>query len=105
MVGEDYSNYIPDDALEEIREYEEEIREGKRRRKHYPSSRDLVEAVKEAALRARGLHPDDFPSLVIEILREKGFDTDLVTIKRIWRTYEKLVRTGVIPDTLGVVEW
>ncbi len=99
----DYSQYIPEDLLEEIEEYEKEIRAGKRKKRNYPSSRDIVLAVKEAALKARGLHPDDFPRIVLEILEEQGFDTSYVTVKRIWRVYEKLVRSGVIPDTLGVV--
>ncbi len=105
MVGEeiDYSEIVPEDVLEEIKEYEEKTSGGRKTKKKYPSSRDIVEAVKEAALKARGLHPDEFPDLVYQILEEQGFDTRHVTVKRIWRTYEKLVRTGAIPDTLHVV--
>ncbi len=103
MDEKDIANYIPEDVLEEILEYEEQHRGRKKKHKPYPSSRDIVEAVEEAALKARGIHPDNFPELVLEILREKGFDTSHVNIKRIWRTYEKLVREHVIPDTLGVV--
>ncbi len=104
MVEEeiDYSEIVPEDVLEEIEEYEEKTDRWKTRKK-YPSSRDIVEAVKEAALHARGIHPDEFPDIVYQILWEQGFDTRYVTVKRIWRTYEKLVRTGVIPDTLHVV--
>ena len=104
MVEEeiDYSEIVPEDVLEEIEEYEEKPDKRKTRKK-YPSTRNIVEAVKEAALRARGIHPDEFPDLVYQILGEQGFDTRYVTMKRIWRTYEKLVRTGVIPDTLHVV--
>jgi hypothetical protein len=99
----DYSEYVPEDVLEEIREYGG--RGTAKRKKPFPSSRDIVEAVKEAALIARGIHPDEFPDLVFRILEERGFDTRFVTIKRIWRTYENLVRRGVIPDTLHVVTW
>jgi predicted transcriptional regulator len=99
----DYSSYVPEDLLREIEEYEEQYKKTGRRRKNYPSSRDIVEAVREAALKSRGIHPDDFPRIVIETLKDKGFDTELVTVKRVWRIYEKLVRTGVIPDTLGVL--
>ena len=104
MIEEiDYSEYLPEDLLQEIMEYEEE---NKRRGKRvFPSSRDIVEAVKEAALMARGIHPDEFPDLVLKILKEQGFDTRYVTVKRIWRVYENLVRRGVIPDTLRVVTW
>ncbi len=104
MIDEiDYSEYIPEDLLEEIKRYEEEIRSGRRKKRNYPSSRDIVETVREAALSARGIHPDEFPDIVLQLLREKGFDTSYVTVKRIWRVYEKLIRMGVIPDTLGVV--
>ncbi len=99
----DYSQYIPEDLLEEIKEYERETR--RKGKKKYPSSRDIVETVKEAALMARGIHPDEFPDLVIQLLQEKGFDTSYVTVKRIWRVYENLVRRGVIPDTLHVVTY
>jgi hypothetical protein len=99
----DYSSYVPEEALEEIREYEEEVKGRRHRKKNYPTSRDIVETVKEIALTVRGIHPHDFPEIVLQALRDKGFDTSYVTVKRIWRTYEKLVREGVIPDTLGVV--
>lgn len=97
----DYSQYVPKDLLEEIKEYEKETRRKVKRK--YPSSRDIVETVKEAALMARGIHPDEFPDIVIQLLKEKGFDTSYVTVKRIWRVYENLVRRGVIPDTLHIV--
>ncbi|ABN69659.1 hypothetical protein Smar_0552 [Staphylothermus marinus F1] len=104
MVEEiDYSEYIPEDLLEEIMEYEKENK--RRNKKIYPSSRDIVETVKEAAIMARGVHPDEFPDIVLRLLKEKGFDTRYVTVKRIWRVYENLVRKGVIPDTLHVVSW
>ncbi len=100
---------IPEDVLEDLREIAEEIAaeaRGRRRGKRkLPSTRDIAEAVAEAALRARGVPPEEFPNIVLEILEEQGFDTRYVTVKRIWRTYESLVRRGVIPDTLGVVMW
>jgi len=94
-------DYVPEDVLEEI--LEEERRITKKKKSPYPSSRDIVEAVIEAARMARGIHPDEFPELVIKILEDRGFDTRHVTVKRIWGTYESLVRRGVIRDTLGVI--
>ncbi len=98
---------IPEDVLEELREaekeLEEELRGSRRKRRRYPSTRDVAEAVREAAAMASGIDPGEFPNLVREILESKGFYTGLVTDKRIWRTYETLVRRGVIRDTLGVV--
>lgn len=97
----DYSDYIPEDVLREVREAEKKPRRrGKRR--SYPTSRDIAGAVVEAARRGPR-DPHGFPDLVLRILEERGFDTSHVTVKRIWRTYEALVRRGVISDVLGVV--
>ena len=99
----DYSDYLPEDVLKEIEEAEREIAErAPRRKKPYPSSRDVVEAVIEAVRRFDG-HPDEFPDFVLNLLRSKGFEVRHVTVKRIWRTYENLVRKGVIGDKLGVL--
>ncbi len=99
----DYSDYVPEDMLEEVLEYEKSVKRGKSRVR-YPSSKDIVEAVKVAAERARGVHPHDFPEIVYRVLEEWGFSTKFVTIKRIWRTYETLVLRGIIRDVLNVVK-
>lgn len=100
---------MPDDVIEDLMriksEVEEERRPRKRARRNLPSTRDIVDAVREAASMARGVNPAEFPVIVREILEERGFTTKFVNDKRIWRTYEDLVRRGVIPDTLGVVNW
>ncbi len=100
---------IPEDVLEDLmevaREIEREASRAPRGRRRLPSSRDLAEVVAEAALAARGVPPEEFPSIVLSLLEERGFDVRFVNVKRIWRTYESLVRRGVIPDTLGVVMW
>ena len=100
---------IPEDVLDDLKEIANEIASEyatkKRGKGKLPSSRDLARIVAEAALQARGINPDDFPDIVIKLLEEEGFNTRYVTVKRIWRTYETLVRRGVIPDTLGVVMW
>lgn len=96
-------DYIPEDVLKEVLEEEARMKEEKKRRSDYPSSRDIVEAVIEAAKMARGIHPDEFPNIVLDILRDRGFNVKFVTIKRIWSTYESLVRRRVIRDVLGVI--
>jgi hypothetical protein len=93
---------VPEDALREVLEAEER-RPKRRRRLPYPRGRDLAEAVVEAARLYAG-HPDGFPDFVLEVLEAKGFYTGHVTVKRIWRMYESLVRRGVIGDLLGVVD-
>ena len=103
VVELDYSLVVPEDVLRDVLEAEEEFRVKKRLRKRFPSSRDIVYAVLEAIHRAYGIHPDEFPDLVYSILEGKGFSTKHVTVKRIWRVYEKLVRSHVAPDVLNVV--
>lgn len=100
---------LPEDVLEDLEavasEIESETRARVKRKVRLPSSRDLAEVVAEAALQARGVPPEEFPSIVIKLLEERGFYTKYVNEKRIWRVYESLVRRRVIPDTLGVVMW
>lgn len=96
-------DYVPEDVLEEVLK-ETSRKELKQTKKPYPSARDIVETIIIASAMARSIHPDEFPQLVIKMLEDKGFDTRHVTVKRIWRTYEKLVREGTIRDVLGVVE-
>ena len=108
MAGSgEFPDEIPEDVIEDLMEAEEELREPQRakRKKRYPSTRDIAEAVRAVALMYRGGDPSEFPERVLEYLEEQGFYVGHVTEKRIWRTYETLVRRRVIPDTLGVVEW
>jgi len=93
----DYSELIPEDLLEEIRRYERE--EKSKEKVQFPSSRDIVEAMKAASLVSKGgIHPDEFPEVVANMLREKGFDTRFVSAKRVWKVYENLVERGIIPE-------
>jgi len=102
----DYSRFIPEDVLKDVLEAErKKTSRGKKDKEKYPSSRDIVDAVVKAVSHAHGIHPDNFPDLVYSILEDQGFSTKFVTVKRIWRTYENLVRRGVIRDILGVISY
>ncbi len=105
--GDDISlDYVPEDGLREVLEEEERILRTLRKRsvkKPYPSNRDIVEAIRYVLASRFIEHPDEFPDAVIEVLEERGFETRHVTVKRIWRLYETLVRKGVIRDELGVL--
>ena len=102
----DYSLFIPEDVLEDVLMAEREsASKGKKSKEKYPSSRDIVDAIVKAVSYAHGIHPDNFPDLVYSILEDQGFSTKFVTVKRIWRTYENLVRRGVIGDILGVISY
>ena len=99
-------DYVPEEGLREVLEEEERILRSMRaryRKKPYPSNRDIVEAIREALATKHIEHPDEFPDAVIEVLEERGFETRHVTVKRIWRLYETMVRKGVIRDELGVL--
>ncbi|MEM4443796.1 MAG: hypothetical protein QXJ21_00390 [Thermofilum sp.] len=72
-------------------------------RKPYPRNSDIVEALKEV-LSEVILSPDELPQRVRARLEEKGFYAGLVSNKRVWSLYEKLVREGRLPDSLGVVQ-
>ncbi|RUM47333.1 MAG: hypothetical protein DSY37_02790 [Hyperthermus sp.] len=93
----------PLDVIREIEEQTPRERSGGRRRRPYPTGRELAEAIVEVSQAYNG-HPDDFPQAVIEYLEGEGFDTRHVTVKRIWRIYESLVRRRVMADRLGVVQ-
>ena len=97
---------IPEELLEEIEEIEEELGlkpVRQRRQKRYPSNKDVAEAIIEVASTYGFAGPQDFPTAVRGNLEVKGFYTGLVNDKRIWRTYETLVRNGRMRDYLGVL--
>ena len=98
-------DYVPEDVLHEVLVAEKEFKKSKKKRRaRYPTSRDLVEVVIETSQVCRGIHPHDFPQLVLKALEQRGFSTKYVTVKRIWGVYESLVRRHVIVDVLGVVK-
>ncbi len=74
------------------------------RKKPYPRNSDIAEAIKEVMSRNPLIHPGDFVDYVKRLLEEKGFYTGLVTGKRIWRIYERMVKRGEIVDFLDVVK-
>ncbi len=102
MTRDPLLSVLPEDALRDVLEVEDENRRRRRSRRPYPTRRDIAEAVAEAARIFYG-HPDEFPDLVYKLLEERGFYTGLVTVKRIWGIYEELVKKNVIADYLGVM--
>jgi hypothetical protein len=100
-LGEEDIYDVPEDVLKEVIESEEKPSREVRKYK-YPSQRDIAEAVKTVALTYK-VDPAVFPDEVLRYLEEKGFNVRHVNVKRVWGTYEKLVRTGQMRDVLGVV--
>ena len=97
-----------DDVIEDLEESYKELeslrRQSKKKKLRYPSSRDVYETVKETVHSiSPELNPVEFPEVVREILKSRGFYTGLITDKRIWRAYRILVAKKSIPDVLGVL--
>ncbi len=99
---------VEEDVIEDLEKSFEELeklrRRNKRKKLRYPSSRDIYNTVKEAAnLISPTLNPADFPGVVRDILKSRGFYTGLVSDRRIWRAYKILVAKKNIPDILGLL--
>ena len=73
------------------------------RKKPYPRNYDIENAIFYVAGNKFFIHPDDLVREVVKILEERGFYTGLVTPKRIWRIYEKMVKQGKIYDFFLVI--
>jgi hypothetical protein len=73
-------------------------------RRKYPYNKDLVNAIRSVVYECFLIEPQMFYEAVINKLSKQGFDTRYVTVKRIWRIYEEMVRRKVISDVLSVVE-
>ncbi len=76
----------------------------KKRKKGYPHTSDVMEAIMEILSDDVYVKPELFYDKVKAKLEDKGFKTSYLTVKRVWRIYEEMVRKGRIYDALGVVE-
>lgn len=74
------------------------------RKRPYPRDSDIASAITKALSRYPLIKPDEFVEAVLHALEDEGFYTRLVTAKRVWRVYEKLVRSGRLYDYLMVVK-
>jgi hypothetical protein len=70
----------------------------------YPSSSDVADAVRLVLYFKPLMDPSSLVGLVKEELRRRGFYAGLVNTRRVWRVYLDLVRRGLLPDLLDVVE-
>jgi len=94
-------DWVPEELLEEVLK---EIERGKKKEvnKRRPTRKDLMRVIKKAL--SYDVRAQDFVDLVYELLEEEGFETKFTTVKRIWATYEEMVRKGFIVDYLDVVK-
>ena len=96
-------DHIPEDVLKEVEEAEgRRGRRGRGRRGRRPARSDIMRAVAEVASGPL-IRPEEFPDLVRERLEQEGFDTSRLSDKRVWATYEEMVRRGKLRDYLHVL--
>lgn len=92
----DYSDYVPEELLREVKEFEESARvRGVHRKRRYPSDRDVAEAVKAVAGGYVSRHTlDHLYESVKRYLEERGFDVSAMSESRFWRVVTAMVRRG-----------
>jgi len=95
-------DWVPEEALREVLEEIEKERRVRKVNKRRPTRKDLMKVIVEAL--SAGPSPQEFVDVVYEILEQKGFETKFTNVKRIWRTYEEMVKKGFIQDYLDVVK-
>ena len=85
-----------------MREVLEQLKDESPRKvnKRRPTRKDLMKVILEAL--KEDPRPQDFPDFVYDLLEAKGFNVRFTSVKRIWETYEMMVKKGFIDDVLGV---
>ncbi len=76
----------------------------KKRKKGYPHNSDIMEVIMEISNKEIFIKPEDFYNKVKTKLEDKGFKTSFLTIKRVWRIYEEMIKKKMIYDFLEVMK-
>ncbi len=96
-------DWVPEELVKEVLEEEERLRRRERKiNRRRPTRKDLMQAIAKALSEVS--RPHDLPDRVYEILEERGFNTKFTSVKRIWETYEYMVKKGFLLDVLGVMK-
>ena len=96
-------DWVPEDVLKEVLEEEERLKPRRKRvNKRRPTRKDLMEAITVALSDIS--KPYELPDRVYEVLEQRGFTTRFTSVKRIWETYEYMVKKGFLLDVLGVMK-
>lgn len=103
FVSDSYDNYLPEELVKEVEEYEKNFtRSRQKRRSKFPSNEDIVNAILEVTGGALARYNvENLYDLVLEHLRSKGFDTSMVTESRVERLVSSLIRRGALADRLS----
>lgn len=99
---DNYDQYIPDDLVKEIDEYEKKYRSPSGRSKGVlPSNEDIVNAIIEVTGGTITRHNiNDIYDNVIKYLKSQGFNTSAVTASRVERLVSTLLKRGVLSKKL-----
>jgi len=87
LTSKNWGNYVleevPEDVLQDIREYEETYfaTRKKRRKMPLPTNKDIAAAIRRVVRQYYG-RPEDFPDSVREYLESRGFYVGLIRDER-----------------------
>lgn len=100
--SDSYDQYIPEDVVKEINEYEKKHRIAPSRTKaRFPSNEDIVDAILNVTGgKLTRYNIENLYDNVVEYLRQEGFDVSAVTPSRVERLVSSLVKKGVLSDRL-----
>ncbi|MEM1545274.1 MAG: hypothetical protein QXY40_01360 [Candidatus Methanomethylicia archaeon] len=73
-------------------------------KRKYPYGKDLMNAIRSVIYEYFLVDPQTFYETVIDKLSKEGFNTKHITVKRVWRIYEEMVKKKMIDDALSVVK-
>ncbi|MDH5816194.1 MAG: hypothetical protein QE164_05435 [Candidatus Nezhaarchaeota archaeon] len=73
------------------------------RRKGYPHTSDVMRAIMKVLASGKYVRLEDFYDEVRAELESEGFRTSYLTVKRVWRVYEEMVKKGFMYDVFNVV--
>ncbi|MEM1526510.1 MAG: hypothetical protein QW775_02255 [Ignisphaera sp.] len=99
---ENYDQYVPEDIVKEIDDYERRFKVSKPREKgRYPSNEDIVNAIlRVTSGKLTRYNVENLYNDVVEFLKREGFNTIAVTPSRIERLVSSLIRKGVMSSEL-----
>ncbi len=73
-------------------------------RQKHPHNKDVMNAIRSIIHGCFLVEPQVFYEVVIDKLSKEGFNIKHITVKRVWRVYEEMVRKKIIDDVLSVVK-
>ena len=104
MAEKTFWGDVPEDVIEDLMEASRRRtprRTGRRRRR--PTRRELMSVGASVIESKPWIKPSEFVDEVLSELEKRGFDAAAINERRVWMTYEEMVRKGFLRDVLGVL--